>query len=188
MRNARNRSWRRRRGRRLNDRRARRAAACSHRRTAIASSTSGNSIRISVPSNWRQLAGQRFGDLRAGRRVWPVNGSERVHARRRTGRGAQPKRTICRRRPTSSSTRCRRANPRMSRPGGYDRVNVATGPASAPCCPTRLKRPENARTSKSSPRRCATAALLYTIAVAPSGEYSSYRSVFNRIVNSIELR
>ncbi len=30
--------------------------------------------------------------------------------------------------------------------------------------------------------------LLYTIAVAPRDEYSSYRNVFNRIVGSIDLR
>jgi hypothetical protein len=147
----------------------------------------GNAIRISVPSNWRQLQDNDsvtfapdggYGQYN-GQSVF-THGVELGIARNETH-------------DLQSATdelldSLSRSNPRMSRPRGYDRVRVgnvgglrtmvsnvsdATGERENIEVVTAQMRDGN---------------LFYTIAVAPQNEFSSYQPVFDRVVGSINLR
>ena len=55
------------------------------------------SLRVSVPNNWRELAGQQFGLVFSGRGLWPVSESGGLHARRKLWRVSRRKAVICNR-------------------------------------------------------------------------------------------
>ena len=67
---------------------------------------------------------QQLRDVRARWRVRHAEPAEPVHARRRSRASRATRRTICRRRPTSSSSRSAQANPRLGRPSGYQPVTI----------------------------------------------------------------
>jgi len=147
----------------------------------------GNAIRISVPSNWRQLQDNDsvtfapdggYGQYN-GQSVF-THGVELGIARNETH-------------DLQSATdelldSLSRSNPRMSRPRGYDRVrvgNVGGLRTTVSNVSDATGERENIEVVTAQMR---DGNLFYTIAVAPQNEFSSYQPVFDRVVGSINLR
>jgi len=147
----------------------------------------GRSIRIAVPSNWRQLQDNdsvtfapdgAYGQYR-GQSVF-THGIELGIARNESH-------------DLQSATdelidSLARSNPNIGRPAGYDRIAIGN---------RRGLRTEMANTSEINGQRETIAIyttqmqdgnLLYTIGVAPRDQYGQYRDVFERIVSSLQLR
>jgi hypothetical protein len=70
----------------------------------------------------------------------------------------------------------------MSRPGGYDRVNVGNRTGLRAVLSNMSEATGQRENVEVVTTQMRDGSLLYTIGVAPSDEYSSYRGVFNRIV------
>jgi len=147
----------------------------------------GNAIRISVPSNWRQLQDNdsvtfapdgAFGQYN-GQSVF-THGLELGIMRNETH-------------DLQSATdelidSLSRSNPNMGRASGYDRVSFGN---------QRGLRTEVSNVSDATGQRERIAVyttqmrdgnLLYSITVAPQNEYNQYRNVFDRIIDSMDVR
>src|SRR5262249_19787676 len=79
-----------------------------------------------------------------------------------------------------------RGNPNLSRPSGYDRVNIAGRNGLRAVVSNRTSDGE-AETIEIYSTQLRNGNLLYAIAVAPQQVYPSYRDVFDRVVSSIRL-
>ncbi len=80
------------------------------------------------------------------------------------------------------------ANPQLSRPSGYDRVNIGNRAGLRTVLTNTSEATRQRENIEVFTTQLRDGSLLYTIAVAPRDEYSWYRNVFNRIVGSIDLR
>ena len=147
----------------------------------------GNSIRISVPSNWQQLQDNESVTFAPEGAYGEYNGSSvfthgvQLGVARNEAHDLQDA-------TDELLDSLSRANPRMSRPGGYDRVNVGNRTGLRAVLSNTSEATGQRENVEVVTTQMRDGSLLYTIGVAPSNEYSSYRGVFNRIVNSIELR
>ena len=147
----------------------------------------GNAIRISVPSNWQQLQDNDSVTFAPDGAYGDYNGSSvfthgvQLGVARNEAHDLQEA-------TDELLDSLSRANPRMSRPGGYDRVNVGNRTGLRAMLSNTSEATGQRENIEVVTTQMRDGSLLYTIAVAPSNEYSSYRGVFNRIVGSIELR
>ena len=147
----------------------------------------GSSIRISVPSNWRQLQDNDSVTFA------PEGAYGQYHGQSIFTHGVELGIARNESHDLRSATdelldSLARANPNMSRPSGYDQVNIGN---------RRGLRALLSNTSEATGQRenievftaqMRDGNLLYTIAVAPRDQYSAYRGIFDRIVSSIDLR
>jgi hypothetical protein len=147
--------------------------------------TEGNAFRISVPSNWRELPGTNavtfapegaYGEAN-GRSVF-THGVEVGSARNET----HNLRTAT----DELLTSLAQSNPGLSRPSGYDRVNIGGRQALRAVLSNTSSagQPENIVVFTSQLR---DGSLFYAVAVAPRAAFSAYSRVFDRVITSIEL-
>ena len=147
--------------------------------------TEGNLFRISVPSNWRELAGSdavtfspegAYGDSN-GQRVF-THGVEVGSARNETHNLQTATNELI--------ASLAAGNPGLSRPSGYDRVNVGgrQGLRAVMSNTSSTGQPENIVIFTAQLRN---GSLFYAVAVAPRTDFQSYSRVFDRVISSIEL-
>jgi len=147
--------------------------------------TEGNLFRISVPSNWRELPGSSavtfapegaYGET-DGQSVF-THGVEVGSARNE----AHDLRTAT----DELIAALAGGNPGLSRPSGYDRVNIAgrQGLRAVLSNTSAGGQPENIAIFTTQLR---DGSLFYAVAVAPRGDFQSYGRVFDRVISSIQL-
>jgi len=147
----------------------------------------GNSIRISVPANWRQLQDNSTVTFAPEGAYGEYNGQNVFTHGVELGVARNESHDL------QSATdelldSLSRSNPRMSRPAGYDRVNVGNRNGLRTVLSNTSEATGQRENIEVVTAQMRDGSLLYTIAVAPSNEYSSYRGVFSRIFSSIDLR
>jgi hypothetical protein len=142
-------------------------------------------FRISVPSNWRELPGTNavtfapegaYGEAN-GRSVF-THGVEVGAARNET----HNLRTAT----DELLASLAQSNPGLSRPSGYDRVNIGgrQGLRAVLSNTSPAGQPENIVVFTSQLR---DGSLFYAFAVAPRGDFSEYGRIFDRVISSIQL-
>jgi hypothetical protein len=147
--------------------------------------TEGSLFRISVPSNWRELPGSSavtfapegaYGDAN-GQRIF-THGVEVGSA----SNEAHNLQTATNELVASLAA----GNPELSRPSGYDRVNVGGRPGlrAVMSNTSSTGQAENIVIFTSQLRN---GSLFYAVAVAPRADFPSYSRVFDRVISSIEL-
>jgi hypothetical protein len=148
-------------------------------------SPEGNAFRISVPSNWRELPGTSavtfapegaYGEAN-GRTVF-THGVEVGSARNET----HNLRTAT----DELLASLAQSNPGLSRPPGYDRVNIGgrQGLRAVLSNTSSAGQPENIVVFTSQLR---DGSLFYAVAVAPREDFAAYGRVFDRVITSIQL-
>jgi beta-barrel assembly-enhancing protease len=147
----------------------------------------GNTIRISVPSNWRQLQDNNsvtfapdgaYGQYN-GQSVF-THGIELGVARNESHNLEEATNELL--------ESLAQSNPQLSRSSGYDRVNIGNRNGLRTVLTNMSEATGQRENIEVFTAQLRDGSLLYTIAVAPRDEYSSYRNVFSRIVSSIDLR
>ena len=78
-------------------------------------------------------------------------------------------------------------NPDMGRPTRYERVSVNGRPSLRTTLTNRNEVTRAAETIQLVTTDIGNSGMLYSLGVAPSNEFNSYRSVFNRILGSLRL-
>jgi hypothetical protein len=147
--------------------------------------TEGNAFRISVPSNWRELPGTSavtfapeggYGEAN-GRTVF-THGVEIGSARNET----HNLRTAT----DELLASLAQSNPGLSRPSGYDRVNIGgrQGLRAVLSNTSSAGQPENIVVFTSQLR---DGSLFYAVAVAPREDFAAYGRIFDRVITSIQL-
>jgi hypothetical protein len=149
--------------------------------------TEGNLFRVSVPSNWRELANGTntvtfapegaYGQSN-GQSVF-THGVEFGVGRNETHDLQQATKELI----DSLAS----GNPNLSRPSRYDRVNVAGNRGLRTVLTNQSDSSGKPETIEVVTTQMRDGNLLYAIAVAPRDEFGSYRSVFDRVVSSLEL-
>ncbi len=146
----------------------------------------GNLFRIAVPTNWREVPGSNSVTFAPEGAYGTVNqqgifthGVEAGVVRNASG-GLEAA-------TTSLIDSLARANPRLGRPAGYDRVTIggATG------LRTTLSNVSDATGASEQiavyTTRMPDGTLFYLLGVAPAGEFSHYQGVFRRVADSIRF-
>jgi hypothetical protein len=147
--------------------------------------TEGNAFRISVPSNWRELPGTSavtfapeggYGEAN-GRTIF-THGVEVGSARNET----HNLRTAT----DELLASLAQSNPGLSRPSGYDRVNIGgrQGLRAVLSNTSSAGQPENIVVFTSQLR---DGSLFYAVAVAPREDFAAYGRIFDRVITSIQL-
>ena len=148
--------------------------------------TEGNMFRISVPSNWREVAGNNtvtfapdgaYGGDASGQSMF-THGVE-VGAARNESHDLQ----------TATNellASLAQGNPGLSRPARYDRVKIGgrQGLRAVMTNSSSAGQPENIVMFTSQLR---DGSLFYAVAVAPQGDFPAYSRVFDRVISSIQL-
>src|SRR5262249_54119833 len=80
-----------------------------------------------------------------------------------------------------------RGNPNLSRPGSFDRVNLADRRGLRTTLSNRSDVTGAAETIELVTTQLRDGNLFYAIAVAPRDQFTSYRSVFDRILSSVDI-
>src|SRR5262245_45648049 len=147
----------------------------------------GNSIRISVPSNWRQLQDNSSVTFAPDGAYGEYNGQSIFTHGVELGLSRNESHNL------EDATNelldsLAQSNPRMSRPSGYDRVYIGNRSGLRTVLTNTSEATGQRENVEVVTAQLRDGSLLYTIAVAPRDEYQSYRGVFNRIVGSIDLR
>jgi len=147
----------------------------------------GNSIRISVPSNWRQLQDNSSVTFAPDGAYGEYNGQSIFTHGVELGLSRNESHNL------EDATNelldsLAQSNPRMSRASGYDRVYVGNRSGLRTVLTNTSEATGQRENVEVVTAQLRDGSLLYTIAVAPRDEYQSYRGVFDRIVGSIDLR
>jgi len=149
--------------------------------------TEGNLFRVSVPANWRELAGGTntvtfapegaYGADNNGQSMF-THGVEIGEARNESHDLQTATNELL--------DSLAQGNPGLSRPSGYDRVKVGgrQGLRAMLTNTSAAGRPENIAVFTSQLR---DGSLFYAVAVAPRDEFPSYSRVFDQVIRSIQL-
>jgi peptidase M48-like protein len=146
----------------------------------------GNAIRISVPSNWRELQDNDSVTFAPEGAYGQYNGQSIFTHGMEVGVARNEAHDL------QSATdelldSLSRSNPNMSRPSGYERINMGRGTGLR----TTLSNMSDATGQRENIEVYTTqlrdGSLLYAIGVAPSNQYNSYRNVFERIIDSMDV-
>ena len=143
-------------------------------------------FRISVPSNWRELPGTNAVTFAPEGAYGDANGQSmfthgvEVGAARNESHDLQ----------TATDeliASLAQGNPGLSRPSGYDRVNVGgrQGLRAVMSNTSSTGQPENIVVIVTTQLR--DGSLFYVVAVAPRDDFASYSRVFDRVISSIQL-
>jgi len=146
----------------------------------------GNIFRVSVPSNWRELPDNDTVTFAPSGGYGTFNG-QTVYTH-----GMQIGLTRNEAHDLQTATddlvnAFAQSNPDMGRPSRYERVSVDGHPGLRTTISNRNEVTREPETIQLVTSDLGNSELLYSIGVAPSNEFNSYRSVFNRIVGSIRL-
>jgi hypothetical protein len=147
--------------------------------------TEGNMFRISVPSNWRELAGNNTVTFAPEGAYGNANGQSvfthgvEVGAARNESHNLQ----------TATNeliASLAQGNPGLTRPARFDRVNVGgrQGLRSVMANTSSAGEPENIVAFTSQLR---DGSLFYAIAVAPRSDFAAYSRIFDKVIASIQL-
>jgi peptidase M48-like protein len=146
----------------------------------------GNLFRVSVPSNWRELAGNNTvtfapdgGYGSTGQESVFTHGVEIGVARNET----HDLRTAT----DELISSLAQSNPRLSRPSGYDRVSIGRSSGLRTVLSNVSEATGGEERIEVYTAQLNDGTLFYLIGVAPRGEFSDYEPVFRRVVNSIQF-
>ena len=78
-------------------------------------------------------------------------------------------------------------NPNLSRPSGFDRINLGDRRGLRTILSNQSEATGGAETIQVMTTQLRDGNLFYAIAVAPRGDFSSYRGVFDRIASSLQF-
>jgi hypothetical protein len=147
----------------------------------------GNLFRVSVPSNWRELAGGTNTVTFAPEGAYGEANGQSVFTHGVEFGGGRNETHDLQRSTEELIDSLARSNPNLSQPGRFDRITVSgrrglrtvlTNQSDATGGPERI---EIVTTQMRDGN------LLYAIAVAPRDEFGAYRGVFDRVFSSLEL-
>jgi beta-barrel assembly-enhancing protease len=148
--------------------------------------TGGNIFKVSVPSNWREMAGQNTVTFAPEGAYGQANGQSvfthgvEIGAARNETHDLQ----------TSTSElldSLARANPGLSRPTGYDRVNLGGRQGLRAVLSNSQSATGQPETIVAFTTQLRDGNLFYALAVAPHSDFNAYRNVFDRVIRSIQL-
>jgi hypothetical protein len=149
--------------------------------------TEGNVFRVSVPSNWRELASGTNTVTFAPEGAYGQSNGQSVFTHGvEFGVGRNETHDL-QRATDELIDSLAKGNPNLSRPSRYDRVNVAGTRGLRTVLTNQSDTSGKPETIQIVTTQMRDGNLLYAIAVAPGDEFGSYRSVFDRVVSSIEL-
>jgi hypothetical protein len=146
----------------------------------------GGVFRVSVPSNWRELQDNDAVTFA------PTGGYGTYNGQTVYTHGMQIGLTRNESHDLQTATdelinAFAQGNPDMGRASRYERISVNGHPALRTLISNRNEVTRNPETIQLVTVELRTGELLYAIGVAPSDEFNSYRSVFNRILGSMRL-
>jgi hypothetical protein len=142
-------------------------------------------FRISVPSNWRELPGTNAVTFAPEGAYRDANGQSTFTHGVEIGTSRHETHNL-RTATDELIASLEQGNPGLSRPSGYDRVNVGgrQGLRAVMSNASSTGRPENIFVFTTELR---DGSLFYAVAVAPRVDFASYRTVFDRVISSIQL-
>jgi Zn-dependent protease with chaperone function len=147
----------------------------------------GNLFRVSVPAYWRELAGSTNSVTFAPEGAYGTSNGQSVFTHgvefgvdRNSSHDLQTE-------TDELIDSLSRGNPNLSRGGRSDRVDVAGRRALRTMLKNLSDVTGRSETIELVTLEMGNGSLFYSIGVAPSDQYTSYRNVFDRIWNSIEL-
>ena len=146
----------------------------------------GNIFRVSVPSNWRELPDNATVTFAPSGGYGTYNGQTVYTHGMQIGLARNEAHDL----QTATDDLVNafaQGNPDMGRPSRYERVSVDGHPGLRTTISNRNEVTREPETIQLVTSDLGNSELLYSIGVAPSNEFNSYRSVFNRIVGSIRL-
>lgn len=147
----------------------------------------GNVFRVSVPANWRELQGSNAVTFAPDGAYGAANGQNVFTHGIEIGLSRNESHDL------QSATNellnsLAQGNPRLSRASGYDRINV-DGRAGLRTTLSNVSEATGSReTIQIYTTQLPDGTLLYAIGVAPSDAFSAYRGVFDKVVESLNVR
>jgi hypothetical protein len=146
----------------------------------------GDLFRVSVPSNWQELQDNDTVTFA------PSGGHGAYNGQTVYTHGMQIGLTRNESHDLQTATEelidaFAQGNPDMGRPARFERLTVAGRPSLRTTLTNRNEVTRDPETIQLVTTDLGTGELLYSVGVAPSNEFASYRPVFNRIVGSIRL-
>jgi hypothetical protein len=149
--------------------------------------TEGNLFRVSVPGNWRELAGGTNSVTFAPEGAYGQSNGQSVFTHGiEFGVGRNETHDL------QAATQelidsLARGNPNLGQPSRFDRVTIAGRRGLRTTLTNRSEATGQPETIEMVTTQMRDGNLFYAIGVAPRDEFGSYRDVFDRILNSIEL-
>jgi len=148
--------------------------------------TEGNMFKVSVPSNWREIPGQSAVTFAPEGAYGQANGQNVFTHGVEIG-GARNETHDLQTATNELLDSLAQANPGLSRSSGYDQVRIAGRPGLRTVL-------TNSQSATGQPESIAvfTTQLrdgnrFYAVAVAPQSDFGAYRSVFDKVIKSIQL-
>ena len=149
--------------------------------------TGGNLFRVSVPTNWRELSGGTNTVTFAPEGAYGAANGQSVFTHG-VEFGVDRNETHDLQTATEELiASLGRGNPNLSRPSRFDRVNIAGRRGLRTVLSNRSDATGRAETIEIVTTQTRDGNIFYTIGVAPTDEYPSYKNAFARIWSSIEL-
>jgi beta-barrel assembly-enhancing protease len=146
----------------------------------------GNVFRVSVPENWRELAGGNTVTFAPDGAYGSANGQSVFTHGIEIGVARNESHDL--ERATSELVdSLAQANPRLGRPSRYERINIDGRPALRTAVSNTSDVTGARETIQLYTTQLPDGSLLYAIGVAPANAFDTYRSVFDRIVSSLRV-
>jgi hypothetical protein len=148
--------------------------------------TEGNMFKVSVPSNWREIPGQSAVTF-APEGAYGQSNGQNVFTHGVEIGGARNETHDLQTATNELVESLGQANPGLSRASGYDRVTLSGRPGLR----TVLTNSQSATGQPESivvfTTQLRDGNLFYAVAVAPQNDFNAYRSVFDKVIRSIQL-
>jgi Zn-dependent protease with chaperone function len=144
----------------------------------------GNAFRVSVPSNWRELAGSSAVTFAPDGAYGSANGQSVFTHGMEIGIARNETHDL-QRATEELIDSLARGNQNLRRTSGFDRIKVDGRPGLRTLLSNTSEATGQPETVEVFSAQMPDGTLLYAIGVAPTSTFSSYRNVFDRIVSSI---
>jgi len=148
--------------------------------------TEGNMFKVSVPSNWREIPGQSAVTFAPEGAYGQANGQNVFTHGVEIG-GARNETHDLQTATNELIDSLARANPGLSRSSGYDRVNLAGRPGLRTVLANNQSATGQPESIAIFTTQLRDGNLFYAVAVAPQSDFGGYRSVFDKVIRSIQL-
>ncbi len=148
--------------------------------------TAGSMFKVSVPSNWRQIEGQSAITFAPDGAYGQANGQSVFTHGVELGAARNETHDL----QTSTNELLEslaRSNPGLSRPGPYDRVNLGGRQGLRTVLLNSQSATGQPETIAVFTTQLRDGNLFYAVAVAPQSDFDAYRSVFDKVIRSIQL-
>jgi Zn-dependent protease with chaperone function len=146
----------------------------------------GDIFRISVPSNWRELAGSNAVTFAPEGAYGTVEGQSLFTHGVEIGMSRKVSRDL-REATDELVASLAEANPRLGRPSGYRRGSLDGRQALQTTLSNVSEATGQRETIELTTADLRDGTLMYIVSVAPQGEFESYRSIFKRVISSIRI-